>query len=1613
MNDSPSRIAYRHNGSETLQDSFQFTVSDSAGGAISTRTFDIKVNPVNDPPRLISLGALSVTESDTAITPIGKSLLQAIDPDPNTQITYTVLSAPTGTLLLDSTPVTTFTQADIDAGRLKYRQGGSEAASDSFSFSITDGATELIGPSVFNISITPSNDAPQIVLNDRLTLNESGTQSITNGLLLVTDVDGPGPVTYTLNGAPTKGQLKLGDQALSSNQTFTQDDITDNRISYTHDGSESTADSFSFRASDGSTGTLPLTTFNIRVNSVNDAPIVTVPGAQTIDEDTSLTFGTGRLISITDVDAGDSPLFVELRVNNGKLTVNTPSTIVTGNGTNTVILQGAQGRISTILNGGIKYDPDKDFNGLDVLTVRADDQGSSGDDGQQQFTLKTIDIAVRAINDSPTLRLMSSTTTVREDEVLNLAFLTTDVDAGDSFVKATLVATNGTLTVASSNIGFLDGTSNGGRTVTFTGTIADITNALSSVDYQGVRNYNGTDTISVTIDDQGSTGANGRPTLLTIPVTVTAVNDAPSFTAGTSQTVNERDDSGVIRVASWATAISRGGGADEAAQTLAFDVTTDSNNLFTSNGRPVINASTGELSYTLAPNAFGTANVTVVLRDSGSGTAPNVNLSAPSIFTIGANPVNDAPTFTRRASTATIDEDAPAQTVWWATGISAGPATPTPNGVPNEATTQTVEFVIDNSNPNLFESGPTIAPNGTLTYKTAQDANGTAILTVRLRDDGGTENGGVNVSGPQTYTINVRSVNDAPLLAIPTTLDTEEDTSLDITGLSITDVDAGDGPLRVTLTALGMGTSGTSGTLGVAATQGVTILTGSNGSNLQLTGKLNDLNTALSSLKYQGKLNVSGTDRISVSVTDNGNTGTIGGTKTATGTFSVNVAAVNDAPTVTISTANRPVQEDLSALLPGLSVTDVDAGSTGVVEVTVSALQGTLTLPTAGLTISANGTNSVTARGVLSILNSALANLRYTSNLNYNGPDEITVTIDDQALSGIGGAQRDSKSFSLNITPVNDLPQLTMPAGPLSVNEDEALTFTGAAAIALTDVDSGSNPIQVTLAVNSGSLALTDTGLRLITGTSNPSGGQRSLTYEGTIDSIRTALETLIYRGNPNAFGSDNLTVTVNDRGKTGATSGTDVTRSVSITVASVNDVPVLVTNRSLSLLEGTTKLISSGLLNTTDADSPPQSSLVYMIDTAPTTTNSRLILRNGTTVTTLGAGSTFTQADITGNRLSYMHGGGEDSSDSFVFRVSDGSGGTIDSTTFNISVTPSNDTPLVTTNASLTVMEGDTLNILPAFLQATDADNRPSELRYTLTSALSSGTLLLNGGSLSVNQTFTQEDIDFGRLAYSHSGSETTRDSFSFALSDGSSGSNGTFNIAVTPVNDPVTLASNNPLTVNEGATTNITKGLLQAIDPDTPLSEIRYTLTAAPLRGTLRLNNNSLAAGGTFTEQDIQSGLLSYQHLGGEQTDDTFFFRVSSTGNDLQLDDRFVIRVNPLNDAPVLVRNTGISIRGDSSSVTTIGRGALLTTDVDNTERQLVYTLRSLPDVTVGELRLDNRVLKVGDTFTQEDIGAGKVKYAYFRNGAGDGFEFSVSDGATGGTLSNAFFDITYNYS
>src|SRR6185312_9644255 len=282
--------------------------------------------------------------------------------------------------------------------------------------------------------------------------------------------------------------------------------------------------------------------------------------------------------------------------------------------------------------------------------------------------------------------------------------------------------------------------------------------------------------------------------------------------------------------------------------------------------------------------------------------------------------------------------------------------------------------------------------------------------------------------------------------------------------ISIADVDAGSSNVQVTLAA-------TNGVLTLAGTSGLTV-SGNGTGTVTVTGTLANINTALNGLVFQPTGNFNGSANLTVTTSDLGNTGS-GGAQTDIDTVAITVNAVNDAPVNAVPAA-QTMNEDgtltfSSANGNAISIADVDAGS-GNVQVTLAVTNGVLTLAgISGLTVSGNGTGTVTVTGTLANINTALNGLVFAPTGNFNGSANLTVTTNDQGNTGSGGAQTDIDTVAITVNAINDAPVNTVP-GAQSMSEDGTLTFSSANgnAISIADVDAGASSMQVTLAATNG-----------------------------------------------------------------------------------------------------------------------------------------------------------------------------------------------------------------------------------------------------------------------------------------------------------------------------------------------------------------------------------------------------------------------------------------------------------------------------------------------------------------------------------------------------------------
>ena len=226
------------------------------------------------------------------------------------------------------------------------------------------------------------------------------------------------------------------------------------------------------------------------------------------------------------------------------------------------------------------------------------------------------------------------------------AITVADVDGGSSSETVTLSVTHGTLTLGSTT-GLTGLTGNGGASLSFSGTIAQLDAAMNGLTYTPTAHYHGSDAVKVTIND--NTGVQPA-TSSAQELSVLGVNQAP---AGTDNTIATLEDTAHTFAAS------DFGFTDPndspANNLLAVEITTlPAAGTLTDNGVAVTagefvsvtDVNAGRLVFTPAANVNGNgyAHFTFQVEDDGGTANGGVNLDqSPNTITINLTPVNDAP----------------------------------------------------------------------------------------------------------------------------------------------------------------------------------------------------------------------------------------------------------------------------------------------------------------------------------------------------------------------------------------------------------------------------------------------------------------------------------------------------------------------------------------------------------------------------------------------------------------------------------------------------------------------------------------------------------------------------------------------------------------------------------------------------------------------------------------------------------------------------------------------------------------------------------------------------------------------------------------------------------
>lgn len=536
VNATTGVVTYTHNGGETATDTFTYTVKDTLGTESAPITVNITVTPVNDTP--VAVGeSVNATRSAATIINVATNDTDAEGPVDLTSIE--IVTNPThGTAVKNND------------GTVTYTNDGNAATTDSFTYRIKDSAGVFSNTVTVNITVTAAGNQAPVAGNDEQTVAEGASATIT---VLADDEDPDGTLnvsTVTIVGNPTNGTA-----VAQANGT----------IIYTHNGSETITDTFTYTVKDNQGLVSNTATVTITITPVNDGPVA-VADAANVANGGSVSFS----VSTNDTDPeGDDLNLTEV----------------------VIVTQPANGTVVENNDGTVTYTHNGSATTTDSFTYTIKDEF-----GAVSNTV-TVTITVgAAVNDPPVAANDSANVDEGDDVVIDVSDNDSDpendLDLG-SIVQVTAPA-NGTVVV------------NGDGTVTYTHNGSETT----------------TDSFTYTISDGDGVVSNTA----TVTITIAPINDLPVAVAdadevdeGGSVTVNvatnDTDADGTVNPASLAI-VTQGANGTAVANN-------DGTITYTHNGSE---GATDTFTYTIADNNGAVSNtVTVTITVNGVNDAPVAN----------------------------------------------------------------------------------------------------------------------------------------------------------------------------------------------------------------------------------------------------------------------------------------------------------------------------------------------------------------------------------------------------------------------------------------------------------------------------------------------------------------------------------------------------------------------------------------------------------------------------------------------------------------------------------------------------------------------------------------------------------------------------------------------------------------------------------------------------------------------------------------------------------------------------------------------------------------------------------------------------------------------------
>ena len=1010
--------------------------------------------------------------------------------------------------------------------------------------------------------------------------------------------------------------------------------------------------------------------------------------------------------------------------------------------------------------------------------------GAGGGSTAYSSRSSSASMTITSINDAPVLTLPAPQN-VNEDASLTFSsgngnqIAISDVDAGISPVQFTLSAAGGTLTLNGvAGLTFLSGDGTADPSMQFTGTISAINNALNGMSFSPTANFNGGAGLGFVVSDLGNSGSGGAQTANGgLGITVNSVNDAP---AGADKTVTTLEDTVYTFAASDFSVTDPN---DSPANTLAgVKITTlpgagslTDNGAAVSAGQTVLLADItgGLLRFTPAANANGAnyASFTFQVQDNGGIANGGVNLDqTPNLMTINVTSVNDAPTATIVPTSYTVNEQT--TLVLHGTGLSVNDV-----DAGNAAINMTLSVGAGVLNISAGSTGVSVGATGTnsvlvigtltqlndllagnlggsVTYLNSSDTPPPSTTLTLLINDGGVSGLGGALSGSDTATINIVSINDAPTATNLNAAETyTEDTPLNLVDIVISDVDSANVTATLTLS------NNAAGSLNTATSGAVTSTYNAGTGVWSASGAIANVNTLLAGLTFTPTLNFNSNFTIATSVSD--------GSLSVTGSKAMTGIAVNDAPIMNAGGPFAAINEDnvtstgtlVSTLASG--ITDVDAGAVkGIAVTTVDNSNGSWQYTLDGTTWLAVG--SVTPSSALLLPSDAVSSLRFVPNANWWGNTGLTtLRAWDQTSGTAGGFANVSPSggttafssgavgLALTVKSVNDAPAGT--SNTVTTLEDTAFTFTPSS---FGFTDANDSPANTLTAVKITTLP--------VVGTLTDNGSAVTIGQSISLADISGGLFQFTPVANANGTNYDSFTFQVQDNGGT-ANGGMDLAPSpntMTINVTAVNDAPTNGVPGTQTVAEDTPLVFSAANGNTIS---------VSDVDVGSGLLGVRLTVANGTLTLGSTANLSFGLGNGINNRdmifagtaadvnaalasLTYMPDANFNGNETLTIQTRDfgssGSGGEqFAKNLIAIVVTPVNDPP-VASDDSYSVKQAESLTVAAPGVMANDHDVDSTSLTVVLVTGPAHGSLKLNAdGSF----TYTPAGVFYGTDGFTY----------------------------------------------------------------------------------------------------------------------------------------------------------------------------------------------------------------------------------------------------------------------